>query len=136
MEEQIKSLDEKLVIYNRIDEKNEIHVYCERLYDNRRIHQTTTKVINDIPFNGKKVIIHLKTKRFKNTFDKSINKKSITEQFDFLNDTGRRTKRLEETLYDLTKNQSFSAANEYANKFITKISRNSLIRMVLKKTKQ
>ena len=28
MEEQIKSLDEKLVIYNRIDEKNEIHVYC------------------------------------------------------------------------------------------------------------
>ena len=98
MEEQIKSLDEKLVIYNRIDEKNEIHVYCERLYDNRRIHQTTTKVINDIPFNGKKVIIHLKTKRFKNTFDKSTNKKSITEQFDFLNDTGRRTKRLEETL--------------------------------------
>lgn len=136
MDEQIKALDSKLIIYDRKDFENEIHVYCERLYEDKHLHQTTIKKINDIPFNGKKVIIHLKTKRFKNTFDKTSNKKTITESFDFLNNTGRRTKRLEESLYDLTKNQSFSASSKYANKFITSISRYSLVRMVLKKTKQ
>lgn len=136
MEEQIKALDKDLVITDRKDYDNEIHIYCERIYEDRRIHQTTIKIIDDIPFNNKKVIIHLKTKRFKNTFDKSTNKKTITETFDFLNDTERRTKRLEESLYDLTKNQSFSAASEYANKYVTNISRNTLIRLVLKKTKK
>ena len=136
MDEQIKALDSKLIIYDRKDFENEIHVYCERLYEDKHIHQTTIKKINDIPFNGKKVIIHLKTKRFKNTFDKTSNKKTITESFEFLNDTRRRTKRLEETLYNLTKNQSFSASSEYANKFITSISRYSLVRIKKKKTKQ
>ena len=136
MEEQIKTLDHELVIYDRKDYDNEIHVYCERIYENKRIHQTSMKEILDIPFNGKKVIIHLKVKRFKNTFNASLKQKTITEQFDFLNETGRRTKRLEDSLYDLTKNQNFSAASEYAKKFIANISRDSLIRMVLKKTKQ
>ena len=135
MEEQIKALDPNLVIYDRKDYDNEIHVYCERMHEDKRVHQTTIKTLNDIPFNGKKVFIHLKVKRFKNTFDSSIDKKTITEQFDFLNDTGRRTKRLDELLYDLTKKQSFNASSEYANKFITSISGNTLIRMVLKKTK-
>lgn len=136
MEEQIKALDENLVIIDRINYESEIHIYCERIYEDRKVHQTTVKVINDIPFNGKKVFIHLKTKRFKNTFDPSTNKKTITEQFEFLNDTERRTKRLDELLYDLTKNQSFNASSKYANKFITSISENTLIRMVLKKKKQ
>lgn len=136
MEEQIKALDSNLVITNRKDYENEIHIYCERLYNDRQIHQSTIKVVDDIPFNNKKVVIYLKTKRFKNTFDKSVNKKTITEKFDFLNDTERRTKRLDDQLYDLTKNQSFSAASEYANNYMAKISRNTLIRMVLKKTKK
>lgn len=133
MEEQIKALDCKLIIYDRKNSDKEIHVYCERIYEDRQVHQTTMRTVKDIPFNGKKVIIHLKVKRFKNTFDKTSNKKTITESFDFLNDTGRRTKRLEESLYDLTKNQSFSASSEYANKFIASISRYNLVRMVLKK---
>lgn len=136
MEEQIKSLDNNLVIYDRRDYDDEIHIYCERIYENKHVHQVTMKIVSDIPFNGKKVLIHLKTKRFKNTFDDNTSKTTITEQFDFLNDTGRRTKRLDETLYDLTKNQSFSASSEYANKFITNISRYTLTRMVLKKTKK
>ena len=135
MEEQIKSLDSNLVIYDRKDYEEEIHVYCERLCENRHIHQTTIKIVNDIPFNGKKVVIHLKTKRFKNDFDPSTNKKTITETFDFLNETERRTKRLDNVLYELTKNQNFTAASEYANKYITNISDMTLIRMVLKKTK-
>ena len=136
MEEQMKSLDTNLNIYNREDFENEIHVYCERRYQNRRIHQTTMKVIQDIPFMGKKVFIHLKVKRFKNDFDNTVNKKTITETFDFLNETGRRTKRLEEELYDLTKKQSFSAASEYAEKYIASISRYTLVRMVVKKMKK
>ena len=134
MEEQIKTLDPELVIYDREDYDDEIHVYCERIYNNRHIHQTTIKTVGDIPFNGKKVILHLKTKRFKNNFDSSTNKKTITEKFDFLNDTGRRTKRLDDTLYDLTKGQSFNLSEEYAKKHIINISGNTLIRMVLKKT--
>lgn len=136
MEEQIKTLDDELVIIKREDTENEIHIYCEKIYNDRQVHQTTIKTVKDIPFNGKKVFLHLTTKRFKNTFDSTTDKKTITEQFDFLNDTGRRTKRLDNSLYDLTKNQSFSATSEYANKFIANISRYSLVRMVLKKTKQ
>lgn len=136
MEEQIKTLDPNLVINDRKDYDNEIHIYCERIYDDKPIHQTTEKVVSDIPFNNKKVFLHLKVKRFKNTFDMTTKKKTITEKFDFLNDTRTRTNRLEELLYELTKNQSFSAAAEYANKYLTNISRFTLVRMVLKKTKQ
>ena len=35
VEEQIKKLDPTLVIYNRKDYQNEIHIYCERKYENR-----------------------------------------------------------------------------------------------------
>ncbi len=136
MEEQIKTLDPNLVINDRKDYDNEIHIYCESIYDDKPIHQTTEKVVSDIPFNNKKVFLHLKVKRFKNTFDMTTKKKTITEKFDFLNDTRTRTNRLEELLYELTKNQSFSAAAEYANKYLTNISRFTLVRMVLKKTKQ
>lgn len=134
MEEQIKSLDPKLVINKRVDNEKEICIYCERLYENRKVHQTKIREVLDIPFNGKKVILFLNVKRFKNDFDENNPRKTITEQFDFLNDTKRRTKRLEDTLYDLTKNQSFKAASEYANKYITNISDDTLINIVLKKT--
>ena len=43
MDEQIKALDSKLIIYDRKDFENEIHVYCERLYEDKHIHQTTIK---------------------------------------------------------------------------------------------
>ena len=58
MEEQIKALDENLVIIDRINYESEIHIYCERIYEDRKVHQTTVKVVNDIPFNVKKVFIH------------------------------------------------------------------------------
>lgn len=57
MEEQIKALDENLVNNDRINYESEIRIYCKRIYEDR-IHQTTVKVVNDIPFNVKKVFIH------------------------------------------------------------------------------
>ncbi len=136
MEEQIKELDSNLVIIKREDFEKEIHVYCERKYPlSRRVHQTIIRKVLDIPFNGKKVIIYLSVKRFKNDFEQSTKKKTITEQFDFLNDTKRRTKRLDDNLYDLTKHQSFKAAAEYYQKYIADITDDTLINMVLKKTK-
>ena len=45
MEEQIKTLDPNLVINDRKDYDNEIHIYCERIYDDKHIHQTTEKVV-------------------------------------------------------------------------------------------
>ena len=135
VEEQIKELDPTLVIYNRKDYQNEIHIYCERKYENRRVHQTIIRKVQDIPFCGKKVIIYLSVKRFKNNFDSFNSKKTITEHFDFLNDTKRRTIRLEETLYDLTKNQNFNASEAYAKKYIADISGNTLIRIFKKRQK-
>ena len=135
MEEQIKCLDENLIITNRKDFENEIHIYCEKKYDNKRVHQRTLKKVQDIPFNGKKVILYLTVKRFKNE-DKKIKNKTITESFDFLNETKRRTKRLDTLLYDLTEGQSFTAAAKYANKYIANISDDTLINLVLKKTKK
>lgn len=136
MEEQIKTLDPTLIIYKRVDYENEIHIFCERKYDDRNVHQTIIRKVRDIPFNGKKVIIYLKVKRLKNNFDAENSKKTITETFDFLNDTKRRTKRLDDTLFNLTKNQSFKASEEYSKKYLADISGNTLIRMVLKKTKK
>lgn len=136
MEEQIKELDSSLIIYSRKDYKDEIHVYCGRQYENKKIHQTIIRKVLDIPFNGKKVIIFLTVRRFKNDFDLKSNKKTITETFDFLNETKRRTKRLDENLYDLTKNQSFKAAAEYSKKYIANVSDDTLINMIVKKTKQ
>ena len=107
--------------FNRKDYENEIHVYCGRECENRRVHQTIIRKIQDIPFNGKKVIIYLTVRCFKNNFDLSNSKKKITEYFDFLNDTKHRTTRLEETLYDLTKNQNFNAVETYAKKYIANV---------------
>ncbi len=135
MEEQIKSLDENLVIYKREDFDNEIHVYCKRNDNRKYIHQTTIREVKDIPFNGKKVKIFLSVRRFKNQSDSKSQKDTITEQFAFLNDTKRRTKRLEERLYELTKNQNFTSAAKYANKYIADICDDTLINMVLKKMK-
>ena len=67
------------------------------------------------------MIIYLTVRCFKNNFDLSNSKKKITEYFDFLNDTKHRTTRLEETLYDLTKNQNFNAVETYAKKYIANV---------------
>lgn len=136
MEEQIKALDKSLVIYDRKDSDDEIIVYCKRADDKKYVHQTTIKKVKDIPFNGKKVTIFLTTRRYKNKGSRPGDKKTITEQFDFLCETKRRTKRLDSMLYDLTKKQNFLSSAEYANKYIAKISDDTLINIVLKKTKK
>lgn len=48
MEEQIKALDSKLIVYDRKNNDNEIHVYCEKIYEDRQVHQTTMKTLKNI----------------------------------------------------------------------------------------
>ncbi len=93
MQEFLEGLKGNLVYIKHYYEDKTLHIYCETKIESKiKIHERQERVVKDLPFGEYKVKLHILSKRF---YVSEENRKTISEKFEFINETGRRTKRLD-----------------------------------------
>lgn len=142
LEELLRSLDQDLVLIKSqiYDDKIELHAkigreeaicpYCGT--KSNSVHTIYHKAFSDLPVQNRQLTIVLQRKFF---FCKNpeCEKSKFAERFTFVEDYGRRTKRLNERIIELATNMSALKAEDIVSNGLTKISDDTILRM-LKKT--
>lgn len=130
MDEYLKLLNEKLKLLSYKEEENILHIYCEmEKEENKKVHERYERIVDDLPFGEFKVKLHIKARRYDDVTDK----KTKVEKLDFLNKTGRRTKRLEDKIEIILQENSFSSAERLIREVYVDISDTTLLRVFKKK---
>lgn len=132
MQQYLDLLDTDLIFIKseRIDDT--FKIYCESKTDDyRKIHSRKVRVIKDIPYNNLKVELHILTKKYFNE-DPSSTKLTTSEKFNFINTTGRRTKRLDEYILNLCAETSAIGCERIIKNKIADVSDSSILRLLKK----
>ncbi len=133
MEEYIKLLNDKLKLISYEQKEDIYHIYCETEKENGRIvHERYERIVDDIPFAEFKVKLHIQARRYE-TDNLLSDKKTEVEKFDFLNESGRRTKRLEDKMTNIIRENNFSSAERLIKENYVNISDTTLLRIFKKK---
>lgn len=141
MDEFIKFLDKNLeyISHTIIDDicyisvaSNREEVKCPFCgHTTTRIHSTYIRTFQDLPIQGKKVIIKLHNRKM---FCINPECKHITfaERFDFLSHKAKKSKRLEEEIVRLSSNYSSTAASEILKKCIADVGKSTVCTLLKK----
>lgn len=135
MDEYLKLLNEKLKLLSYKKEEDTLHIYCEmEKEENKKVHERYERVVDDLPFGEFKVKLHIRARRYeKNDNNNASDKKTEVEKLDFLNNSGRRTKRLENKMEIILQENSFSSAERLIKEVYVNISDTTLLRIFKKK---
>lgn len=144
MEELIKKLDKKLkiikyeyvddivIIYIQKTNKSAICPCCGK--KSSKINTKYYRTIKDLPIQENKVILKLEAKTFFCKNEKcEIN--TFAEEFDFVENHARMTTRLKNRIINDAKGMSSRAAKETISSGLTKISDDTILRLIKKKDK-
>lgn len=103
--------------------------YCGHASD--RVHSFYIRRLQDLPIQGKKVNLFIKRKKYfcKN---KECDKGTFAEQFDFFDEKGRRTKRLQDEILRVSLTQSSVAASRYLKSSIADVSKSTICSLLKK----
>lgn len=133
MEEYLKSLNGKLKLLSYNKEEDILHIYCEMEKDeNKKVHERYERIVDDLPFGEFKIKLHIRARRYEIN-NNVAEKKTEVEKFDFLNESGRRTKRLENKMEIILKENSFNSAERLIKEVYANISDTTLLRIFKKK---
>ena len=106
------------------------HIYCEsKNTEKKPVHARQERVVRDLPFGGKEVMLHIISKRYY-----SDDGSTYAEDFDFLNYTGRRTQRMDDKIIESNMEGSVVGTERTLKKLGINISDTTIIRL-LKKNK-
>ncbi len=131
MQEYLEGLNGNLKYIKHQYKGKILHIYCETEIDkNIRVHERQERTVKDLPFGEYKVILHIMSKRF---YKSENNRKTVSEKFDFINETGRRTKRLENKIIEINKETNTIGAERLLKENFADISDTTILR-ILKKT--
>ncbi|KOC50107.1 ISL3 family transposase [Clostridium botulinum] len=142
MDEFIKLLDENLdyisheiiadtfyidVVSNR---KQVICPFCGT--PSTKTHSRYIKQFQDLPIQGKKVIINL-TNRKMFCVNEDCSHKTFAEGFDFLMPKAKKSKRLEKEILNLSLNLSSINASKYLSEKVAKVSKSTICNLLKKR---
>ena len=143
VDELIKLLDKNLnyISHTIEDETIYIHVksnrancYCPDCNSpSKRVHSKYERSFQDLPIIGKKTIIILNNKKFF-CDNKTCHRRTFSEKFDFIRYKGKKTKRLEDEIINLSKNMSSTSASKLLRKNIATVGKSTVCN-ILKKTR-
>lgn len=140
----IKDLDKNLKIINYEQENNKITInlkstkktaecpLCGKKSHN--VHSTHIRTIKDLPIQDNRVFLKLETRLFycKN---KDCKKTTFSENFDFVVNSRRMTKRLENKIVENAKGMSARASKQVLNTDTVDISDDTILRLLKKNDK-
>ena len=143
MKEIVKLLDKNLKYQKHEIKGDTIYIYvesqrkkvicpkCGRETD--KVHSKYIRQFKDLPISGKKVIIILENKKY---FCKNpeCETKRFSEQFEFISEYGKMTKRLEEEIINIAEKNSLIETSKILRKNVADISK-STVSNILKKKK-
>ena len=133
MEEYLKELDENLVFIKKVKKDNVLLIYCEsKQHHKLKVHTRHERKVKDIPYGEHQVELRIISKRYFND-DLESEIQTITEKFDFINETGRRTKRLDDKIIELNTGTSVIGNERFLRKNYANISDTSILRILKKR---
>ncbi|MDD3122466.1 MAG: transposase family protein [Candidatus Izemoplasmatales bacterium] len=135
MNEYLRLLSPNLHYIKHEIEGNLLRIFCEQSpIEGKPVHSRKMRVVKDIPYGVYKVELHLLTKKYFND-NQTISKKTIAESYDFINETGRRTKRLDAYILHLNKEMSTIGLERLIRKQIADVSDTTILRIAKKNIK-
>ena len=130
MQEYLEGLKGNLIYIKHLYKDNTLHIYCETETDPKiKVHERQERVVKDLPFGEYKVELHILSKRF---YVNEKSRKTISETFDFINDTGRRTKRLDDKIIEINKETNTIGAERLLRENFADVSGTTILRMIKK----
>lgn len=142
MEQLIKLLDENLnyeshelianTFYIKVhsNKKNTKCTYCGKTSSS--IHSMYQRSFQDLPIQGKKVVIILKNKKMFCRNSKCLHT-TFAESFDFLRYKAKKSKRLEEEILKIALNCSSLTTSKILSKTVVSIGKSTVCRLFKKK---
>lgn len=128
MQDFLNELSDDLNYIKHTIEKDTCHIYCEsKNIKNEPVHARQERTVRDLPFGDKQVILHIISKRFYKD-----NGKTYAEKFDFINNTGRRTKRLDKKIIDSNVEGSIIGTERTLKKLGINVSDTTILRIIKK----
>lgn len=134
MAELIKILDENLAYLNHKIEGNTIYIYVESITEeavcpyckskSNKIHSRYFREFQDLPIDSNKTIIRLKNKKFF-CLNEDCNKITFADQFDFITNKSKKTKRLENKIIAI-------AASKLLTENIANVGENTICNILKK----
>lgn len=141
MDNFIKLLDKNLnfISYEIINDSIYIHAisnrhevicpFCKEI--SVKVHSHYSKSFQDLPIQGKKVIIALKNRKmFCN--NPKCNHKTFAEKFEFIAPKGKKTNRLENEIISLSLNVSSITASKYLKRSIANVGKSTICNLLKK----
>ena len=141
MDEIIKILDKNLtyknlklkegMLYINVESNRDL-VYCPYCgLGASKVHSRYIRTFQDLPIQGKKVIIVLKNRKMfcQNT---ECSHKTFSERFRFFNHKSKKTTRLIEAIIEMSLNSSANAASKTLKKNVVNVSRTTISNLLKK----
>lgn len=114
-------------------ESNKKSLYCPCCNsETSKVHSRYTKSFQDLPIQGKKVIIIIKNRNMFCT-NKDCDKYTFSQQFDFIEPKAKKTKRLIEEIIRISLTQSSISASQYLVDTTVNIKKSSICNYLKKK---
>lgn len=142
MNDFIKLLDENLEYINHeiIDDTIKIWVestldevecpYCHKL--STKVHSRYERSFQDLPMQGKKVVIIINNRKFF-CHNKSCTHKTFAQTYSFLSHKGKKTKRLENEIINISMNVSSITASNILRKSVAKVGKSTICNLLKKR---
>ena len=131
MQEFLNELSTNLIYIKHEIKKGICHIYCEsKNIKNKPVHARQERIIKDLPFGDKAVELHILSKRFYRTGGGTY-----AERFDFINSTGRRTKRMDGKILESNLEGSVVGTERTLKQLGINVSDSTILRMFKKNEK-
>jgi transposase len=135
MDELMKLLDENLICTDRKISGDFIHFYvqstrrecmcpdCQTI--SSRIHSRYNRSFQDLPIQGKKVLITLSNRKMF-CDNLSCDRTTFAESFSFIENKAKKTKRLKETILEISLTQSSVSAATYLTQHVADVKKSTI----------
>lgn len=128
----LRNLDSKLLYIKHTIEDGIMKITCETApTEDRPVHSRQERIVKDLPLGEYKVELHILAKKYFND-NPSSKKQTIAETFDFVSARGRRTKRLDRRLLQMTGEMSTIGLERLVRKQFVDVSDTTILRIVKK----
>ena len=123
-------VNDTLKIWVKSNRKEVICPYCQTV--STKVHSHYERSFQDLPIQGKKVIVIINNKKmFCN--NPKCSHKTFAETYKFLSPKGKKTKRLENEIINISMNVSSITASNILNRGVAKVSKSTVCNLLKKR---